>query len=213
MSKPETESVDIKAIIAEQVALALSGDKLAKIVNAQLKDLKETVESLKTKEVEKEKAPAEEPVKKETGLTKTEVALKKLKAQLESETAARKEAENQRNMDRMLNAARKAAVDAGVPANRVDDVLAVLHSQQGKIKMDKEGRPVILLKKEWGDEEVEIGSGLKEWVKGPGERFLPPKEVQSGPSKPTETYRLENTENGGSMLNMDKLREAVIRNL
>ena len=108
----------------------------------------------------------------------TAAQLKALQASLEEEKTKREAAEEARKLDSMLGAFRGELSKAGVPANRVDHVVAVLHNQQQRLKVGDDGTPGIEYSRDGYKEVVPFSKDVAEFLgSDDGKAFLPPRDV------------------------------------
>ena len=107
--------------------------------------------------------------------------LAELEGKLAEQTTAAETADKARRNEALLSRFR-TEIAKHVPPDRVDDVVAVLHHSQGRVRYDDAGNMGLHTKRSGpaGDYEeiVPFEKALPEWTKGDGKRFLPASSVQ-----------------------------------
>ena len=172
---------DIAAIgklIQDSTAAALRpfGDRLDRM-DKEAPD----VAALIAKAIE-DKATAAAEGGKETD-SATAARLQDMETKLAAQTAATAKAESARASEKMLSQLRTAIATAGVPAARVDHVVALLHNAQGRIALDDNGNATIRFDRNTTagayQDQLALDKGLTEFLDtDAGKAFLPATQVQ-----------------------------------
>lgn len=101
--------------------------------------------------------------------------------QAKTESQKQKRANEVAEEKKLLRDSLKAA---GVSDERLDGAMALLYHEQGKLMRDPDGRVRYKLAREGYVDEVDVSSGIAEWIKSPeGKGYLPPVQVQGGGSR------------------------------
>ncbi len=192
MALDKEQIAEIQKLIGEGVSDALNGDDFKKVLGDSVKghvtgavkglNLEESIGSAVTKALEANKGGGDDEGgdddKKKKGDSKLEREIEKLKAQAATEKGLRETAETKQKTDALVGAARSALLKAGVPADRIDHALAVLHSASGRLVHDDDGNPGISFKTEFGPEVRAMEKGATDWIgTDEGKHFLPPTNV------------------------------------
>lgn len=182
----------IKALIAEQLKSAFSGDAFKQAVTGEIKGavttgITEAIGGLDIAGTVKQALEANKGSEEGTGNQAggeskdpdpvVAAKLAALERQLQAEKSARETAENASRTERLLNATRAELGKAGIAPDRIEHAIAVLHHAGGRLKTTESGEPVISMSRDWGKEDVPLNKGIGEWAKAEGLHFLPPKEA------------------------------------
>ncbi len=166
--KPITDGIAAQKAALEAIKGDSSEDKIAAAVKAALEAAAEENKTADDKTDDKL-----DP--------KVAAKLLELEGKLTAATTAVTTAEDARKAQALLTAFR-GEVAKLVPADRVDDVIAVLHDQKGRVRYDDAGKMGLHFSRSGaaGDYEeiLPFEKGLEEWAKGDGKRFLPASNVQ-----------------------------------
>lgn len=107
-------------------------------------------------------------------LRKLRSEVEKVRKHAEAQQKRADDAEAARMAEKLSTNVRDALIAAGVDAKRVRTAFNDLRAE-GRIKLNDKGEPVFVYRRDWGDEEVAIDAGAKEFVKtDDGKQFLPP---------------------------------------
>lgn len=120
-------------------------------------------------------------------LAKLQAELEKMKRSAEVQAKRAEEAEQARRAEVLATGVREALTQAGADPKRVAIALSHLKAQ-GRVKLDKDGRPSFAFTRDWGEDLVDATKGASEWLSTEeGKFFVPPSGAQGtgdGAGKP-----------------------------
>lgn len=139
--------------------------------------------------------------------------IKRLQGENETSKAESARVKKQNETAEEKAALGRALKAGGLPEERIAGAVALLYHEQGKVKRDGDGRVRYQLAREGYTDDVDVETGIAEWLKSSeGKSYLPPVNVQGGGARggsgggsrgkaePTETEllgELGNLLNGG----------------
>lgn len=188
----ESFTKSIGKVIEAQVGKAIKAIDVSKTIGETVpKLIDEKLEALKTELKPKEPDPpaggaggagnggaGTKPVTDDPEFKKLQVKLAEMEAANKAAAKRAEEAEERRKAELLNNSIRDALIAGGADPKRVPLALPSL-KERGIVKLNDEGKPVFLLKREWGDELVAAEDGAKEWLgTEEGKFFVPPKNTQ-----------------------------------